>query len=185
MQKFPTFSTARLVLSLPTVSDLEDIIIHANSTSEIAENTITFPYPYEEKHAHFWLKMAEDGFAKKDAYIFAIREKENLKLIGAIGLHLDFANRKAEIGYWLGKPFWNKGYVSEALQRILQFGFEELHLNKIFASHFPHNPTSGKVLQKNGFEFEGILKQEVLKNGQFLDLHRYAIFQEKYLNSEK
>ena len=118
MQNFPTFSTARLVLSLPTISDLEDIVFHANSTSEIAENTITFPYPYEEKHAHFWLKMAEDGFAKKDAYIFAIREKENLKLIGAIGLHLDFANRKAEIGYWLGKSFWNKGYVSEALQKL-------------------------------------------------------------------
>ena len=109
MQNFPTLSTARLVLSLPTVSDLEDIIFHANSTSEIAENTITFPYPYEEKHAHFWLKMAEEGFAKKDANIFAIREKENLKLIGAIGLHVDLANRKAEIGYWLGKSFWNKG----------------------------------------------------------------------------
>ena len=95
----PTLSTARLVLSMPTISDLEDIIFHANSTSEIAENTITFPYPYEEKHAHFWLKMAEEGFAKKDAYIFAIREKENLKLIGAIGFHLDLANRKAEIGY--------------------------------------------------------------------------------------
>jgi RimJ/RimL family protein N-acetyltransferase len=176
MQNLPTLSTARLVLSLPTVSDLEGIIFHDNSTSEIAENTINFPYPYEEKHAHFWLKMAEEGFAKKDAYIFVIREKENLKLIGAIGLHLDFANRKAEIGYWLGKSFWNKGYVSEALQKIVEFGFEELHLNKIYASHFPHNPASGKVLQKNGFEFEGILKQEVLKNGQFLDLHRYAIF---------
>ena len=70
MQNFPKFSTARLVLSLPTISDLEGIIFHANSTSEIAENTITFPYPYEEKHAHFWLKMAEEGFAKKDANIF-------------------------------------------------------------------------------------------------------------------
>ena len=80
MQNFPTLSTARLVLSLPTISDLEDIIFHANSTSEIAENTITFPYPYEEKHAHFWLTMAEEGFAKKDDYIFAIREKENIKL---------------------------------------------------------------------------------------------------------
>lgn len=178
MQNFPTLSTARLVLSLPTISDLEDIVFHANSTSEIAENTITFPYPYREEHAHFWFKMAEEGFQKKEAFIFGIREKENLKLIGGIGLHLDLANRKAEIGYWIGKSFWNKGYVTEALQKIVEFGFEELHLNKMYASHFPHNPASGKVLQKNGFEFEGILKQEVLKNGQFLDLHRYAIFQE-------
>ena len=79
MQNVPTFSTARLVLSLPKISDLEDIIFHANSTSEIAENTITFPYPYEEKHAHFWLKMAEEGFEKKEDYIFTIREKKNLK----------------------------------------------------------------------------------------------------------
>ena len=178
MQNFPTLSTERLVLSQPIVSDLKDVVFQMNSTSEISENTLSLPFPYREENAHFWFKMAEEGFAKKDAYIFAIREKENLKLIGAIGLHLDLTNRKAEIGYWLGKSFWNKGYVSEALQRILQFGFEELHLNKIYASHFPHNPTSGKVLQKNGFEFEGILKQEVLKNGQFLDLHRYAIFQE-------
>lgn len=181
MQNFPTFSTARLVLSLPTISDLEDIIFHANSTSEIAENTITFPYPYEEKHAHFWLKMAEDGFAKKDAYIFAIREKENLKLIGAIGLHLDLANRKAEIGYWIGKSFWNKGYVSEALQRILQFGFEELHLNKMYASHFPYNPASGKVLEKNGFVYEGTLCQEIFKNNQFLDIKRYGFLKENFI----
>ena len=185
MQNFPTLSTERLVLSQPIVSDLKDVVFQMNSTSEISENTLSLPFPYREENAHFWLKMAEDGFAKKDAYIFAIREKENLKLIGAIGLHLDLANRKAEVGYWLGKSFWNKGYVTEALQRIVEFGFEELHLNKIYASHFPHNPASGKVLQKNGFEFEGILKQEVLKNGQFLDLHRFAIFQEKYLNSEK
>ena len=176
MQTFPTLSTARLILSQPTVSDVEEVVFHANSTSEIAENTLTFPYPYREEHAHFWFKMAEEGFQKKEAFIFGIREKENLKLIGGIGLHLDVAHHKAEVGYWLGKSFWNKGYVSEALQRILQFGFEELHLNKIYASHFPHNPASGKVLQKNGFEFEGILKQEVLKNGKYLDLFRYALF---------
>ena len=181
MQTFPTFSTARLVLSLPTISDLKDIVFHANSTSEIAENTITFPYPYEEKHAHFWLKMAEDGFAKKDAYIFAIREKENLKLIGAIGLHLDLANRKAEIGYWLGKSFWNKGYVSEALQKVLKFGFEELNLNKIYASHFLHNPASGKVLEKNGFVYEGTLCQEIFKNNQFLDIKRYGFLKENFI----
>ena len=65
----------------------------------------------------------------------------------------------------------------------MEFGFEELHLNKIYASHFPHNPASGKVLQKNGFEFEGILKQEVLKmvNFRFTPI---CYFSRKYLNSE-
>ncbi len=149
--KFPHTFYCKISAFFAYDSDLEDIIFHANSTSEIAENTITFPYPYEEKHASFWLKIAELGFAKKDAYIFAIREKENLKLIGAIGLHLDLANRKAEIGYWLGKSFWNKGYVSEALQRIVEFGFEELHLNKIYASHFPAQSCFGKSFAEKRF----------------------------------
>jgi ribosomal-protein-alanine N-acetyltransferase len=134
------------------------------------------PFPYREENAHFWFKMAEDGFANKDAFIFGIREKENLKLIGAVGLHLDVAHHKAEVGYWLGKSFWNNGYVSEALQEVLKFGFEELKLNKIYASHFHHNPASGKVLEKNGFVFEAELKQEILKNGKYLDLFRYALF---------
>ena len=71
MQNFPTYFTARLVLSMPTISDLEDIIFHANSTSEIAENTITFPYPYEEKHAHFWLNP-NSAIEKKEYFSILI-----------------------------------------------------------------------------------------------------------------
>ena len=176
MNKFPTLSTERLVLSQPIVSDLEDVVFQMNSTSEISENTLTLPFPYHKQHADYWFQMAEFSFQKKEAFIFGIREKENLKLIGAIGLHLDIENHKAEVGYWLGKSFWNKGYVSEALQAVLKFGFEELKLNKIYASHFHHNPASGKVLEKNGFVFEAELKQEILKNGKYLDLFRYALF---------
>ena len=176
MNKFPTLSTERLVLSQPIVSDLEDVVFQMNSTSEISENTLTLPFPYHKQHADYWFQMAEFSFQKKEAFIFGIREKENLKLIGAIGLHLDIENHKAEVGYWLGKSFWNKGYVSEALQAVLKFGFEELKLNKIYASYFHHNPASGKVLEKNGFVFEAELKQEILKNGKYLDLFRYALF---------
>ncbi len=176
MNNFPQLSTSRLVLSQPLVADKENIVLQMNSTSEIAENTLTIPFPYAEENAKTWLKMAEEGFARKDTFVFAIREKENLKLIGGIGLHLDLSNNKAEVGYWLGKSFWNLGYVSEALKEILKFGFTELKLNKIYASHFLHNPASGKVLLKNGFQQEGISKQEILKNGVYLDLVRYAIF---------
>lgn len=176
MQTFPILSTTRLILSQPTVADTEDVILQMNSTSEISENTLTLPFPYHKQHADYWFQMAEFSFKKKEAFIFGIREKENLKLIGAVGLHLDVAHHKAEVGYWLGKSFWNNGYVSEALQAVLKFGFEELKLNKIYASHFHHNPASGKVLEKNGFVLEAELKQEILKNGKYLDLFRYALF---------
>ena len=176
MQTFPILSTTRLILSQPTVADTEDVILQMNSTSEISENTLTLPFPYHKQHADYWFQMAEFSFKKKEAFIFGIREKENLKLIGAVGLHLDVAHHKAEVGYWLGKSFWNNGYVSEALQAVIKFGFEELKLNKIYASHFHHNPASGKVLEKNGFVLEAELKQEILKNGKYLDLFRYALF---------
>lgn len=180
MNSFPTLSTERLVLSQPTISDVEDVVFQMNSTSEISENTLSLPFPYLEENAHFWFKMAEDGFANKDAFIFGIREKENLKLIGAIGLHIDLGNNKAEVGYWLGKSFWNKGYVSEALQEVIKFGFEDLNLNKIYASHFLHNPASGKVLEKNGFTFEAVLLQEILKNEKYLDIRRYSYLKQNY-----
>lgn len=181
INNLPILSTERLILSQPIISDLEDVVYQMNSTSEISENTLTLPFPYKEEHAHFWFKMAEEGFEKKDAFIFGIREKENLKLIGGIGLHLDLGNNKAEVGYWLGKSFWNKGYASEALQKVLKFGFEELNLNKIYASHFLHNPNSGRVLEKNGLEFEAVLKQEILKNGKYLDLKRFGLLKENFI----
>lgn len=180
MQTFPTLFTERLILSQPTVSDTEDLVFQMNSTSEISENTLTLPYPYLKQHADFWFQMADYSFKKKEAFVFGIREKENQKLIGGIGLHLDVANNKAEVGYWLGKSFWNNGYATEALQRILKFGFEELLLHKIYASHFLHNPASGKVLEKNGFEFEAILKQEIFKNGAYLDLRRFSILKNSF-----
>lgn len=176
MQRFPTLYTFRLVLSQPVIEDAEDVISQMNSTSEISENTLTIPFPYHKEHADFWFQMADYSFRKKEAFIFGIREKDNLKLIGAIGLHLDAAHNKAEVGYWLGKSFWNNGYVSEALLEVIKFGFDELKLNKIFASHFHHNPASGKVLEKCGFVLEAELKREILKNNQYLDLFRYSIF---------
>ena len=180
MNNFPILFTERLVLSLPTNLDLEDVIFQMNSTSEISENTLTLPYPYQKQHADFWFQMAEYSFKKREAFIFGIREKENQKLIGGVGLHLDVPNHKAEVGYWLGKSFWSKGYASEALQEVLKFGFEELHLNKIYASHFIHNPASGRVLEKNGFAFEATLKQEIFKNGEYLDLKRFSIFKKSF-----
>lgn len=177
---FPILKTVRLLLNRPTENDLEDIVFHLNQTSEIAENTLTMPFPYTAESAKIWFTMIEDGFQKKNAYIFAIRESQIGKLIGAIGLHIDLGNNKAEVGYWIGENFRNKGYVTEALQEVLKFGFETINLNKIFASHFPHNPASGKVLLKNNFIEEGILKQEILKNGKFLDLIRYSILKENW-----
>lgn len=86
------------------------------------------------------------------------------------------------MGYWLAKEFWNRGYISEALPEILKFGFENFELHKIYATHYPHNPASGKVMEKCGMKKEAVLKDEILKKGKFKDLIRYFILKEDFQN---
>lgn len=180
MQQFPQLESERLILNQPNSEDTADLILYLNQTSEFADNTLTMPFPYTEESAQFWLKMIEDGFEKKDAFVFGIRKKENLKLIGGIGLHLVVPHQKAELGYWIAKDFWNQGYATEAAKTVVEFGFRILNLNKIYASHYPHNPASGKILQKIGMQYEATLKDEVLKKEKFLDLIRYSILKNNY-----
>lgn len=75
MQNFPTIKTKRLLLNRPTENDLEDLLFQMNSTPEISENTLTIPFPYKEENAKVWFTMIGEGFEKKDAFIFGIREK--------------------------------------------------------------------------------------------------------------
>ena len=94
--------------------------------------------------------------------------------MGAIGLH-DREDDKAELGYWIGIPYWDKGYVTEAAKAIIDFGLNELKLNKIFATHFIHNPASGRIMEKIGMEQEAVLIKEIKKDGEYFDLVRYCI----------
>ncbi len=181
--KFPVLKTERLILNRPIENDLEDLLLHMNSNKDISENTLTIPYPYTKESADFWFKIIEEGFQQRNAFIFAVRQKEIEKLMGAVGIHLDSSNHKAEVGYWIGKDFRGEGYISEALKKIINFGFEELKLNKIYASHFLHNPASGKVLINCGMQWEGTQKQHIFKNGQFLDLVNYGLLRESFGNS--
>ncbi len=186
MKEFPTLTTQRLILNLPKENDLEDIVLQLNITSEFSENTLNIPFPYKKEDAEFWIKeIVRRGFENETNYTFAIRNIESLKLIGGIGIHTDRKHQKAEVGYWLGKDFWNKGYVSESLKAIIKFGFLNLGLNKIYATHYPHNPASGKVMQKCGMRKEAEMKQEFFKNGKFLDIIRYSILKEDFQNFQQ
>ncbi|PWN64567.1 GNAT family N-acetyltransferase [Chryseobacterium oncorhynchi] len=173
LNTFPIIETERLILSqleeadVPFIVELLQHRIYSDLTSNI-------PYPYTENDAKLWLKMSKDALENNSGYTFGIRNKEKL-LIGAIGLH-DRDDDKAELGYWIGIPYWNKGYVTEAARAIVNFGFKELNFNKIFATHFLHNPASGKIMEKIGMEKEALLKQHMKKDGEYFDIAMYSIF---------
>ena len=129
-----------------------------------------FPYPYNENDADFFIKLTEQENPKQN---FGI--EYNGKLCGVIGLIIqkDVYRKSAEIGYWIGEPYWGMGIATKAVELITVYGFNTLNLNRIYTGVFEYNTASMKVLEKNGFEKEGIFKKAVFKNEKFFDEHRY------------
>lgn len=171
---FPTIETERLILNQPHENDAEQVAKSLNH-KEFSDNTLTIPFPYTMENAKFWISLSQQGFESETNFIFAIRLKDNPRLIGAIGLHLDKNHNKAELGYWLDKEYWNKGYATEAVEAVIRFGFSNLGLRRIFATFFDFNLASGRVLRKAGMIKEGILHSYTKKGNTYQDHIMFAI----------
>ncbi len=176
--QLPQIITERLILNQPNLNDLEKISSILNTSELYSKNTINIPFPYTIENAKFWVDLADNGLKNQNQYIFAIRLKENNELIGGIDLGINKQFNKAELGYWLDEKYWNKGFTTEAVKSIIQFGFKDLDLKRIFATHFDTNPSSGKVMEKAGMKKEGILKCHTYKAGVYQDHFLYAIINE-------
>lgn len=173
MMEQPTLATERLLLQPFTLADAEALQRLAGA-EEIADTTLNIPHPYADGLAEAWIESHVDAFRDRERVALAIADS-NAVLVGAISLRLDLGHRRAELGYWIGLPFWGRGYATEAAVAMVGYGFEELGLNRIFAHHLARNPASGRVLEKAGFVHEGFHRAAVLKNGRFEDLHSFAV----------
>lgn len=149
---------------------------------EIARTTILIPHPYKESDAEEWINTHESMLQKGKALNYAIVLAEVDELIGAIGLTLSQADSRAEMGYWIGVPYWGNGYGTEAAKALLKYGFEELKLNRIFAHHMANNPASGKIMKKIGMSYEGCCRQHVKKWDKYFDIKIYGIVKSDYKN---
>lgn len=181
MESFPVLETDRLRLRKPVVRDVSRILDYANNP-KIEEMTLSFPYPYEEKDAISWLEKSNRGFADEDHFIFAICLAQSDEFMGGIGLDINQRFNRAELGFWIGEPFWNNGYVTEAVREVLRFGFETLELNKIYAIHLVKNPASGKVMVKNGMIKEAELKEHIKKSEEYQDVIQYRLTKREFSN---
>lgn len=185
MEQFPRLLTKRLILDQIKPADIPDIVSYAGNI-KITENTRTMPHPYREEDAISWINMANQGFKNRDNYIFAMRFRATDAFIGGIGLTLNKENNRAELGYWLAEDFWNLGFTTEAVQAILQFGFEKLNLNKIIAAYLITNETSGKVMIKNGmtkeaeFKDHDIKKDHTVTDSKYISLIQYRMLKSEY-----
>jgi RimJ/RimL family protein N-acetyltransferase len=175
MAQQPTLETKRLILRPFKISDGWDVQRLAGDR-DIASTTLNMPHPYEDGIAEKWIGGHREKFEKGLEATFAVVLREGNQLIGSISLmNLNQPHAKAEMGYWIGKPYWNHGFCTEAAKALLVYGFNSLKLNRIYALHFTRNPASGRVMQKIGMHHEGTLRQDIKKKDQFEDLEVYGI----------
>ncbi len=175
----PILHTARLVLRSFTLGDAPGLPALAGRR-EIADTTISVPHPYSEEHAREWISRQPALAAEGKEFSFAVTLDN--QLIGAVGLRdVSKEHLHAEMGGWIGVPWWGKGYASEATAAVLRFAFEDLKLNRVHAHHMVRNPASGRVLEKVGMRKEGVLRQAVRKWGVFEDVVILSILREDWV----
>jgi RimJ/RimL family protein N-acetyltransferase len=179
VQPFPHIETARLWLTQLHTGDIPRIVQLA-ANPRVSDYTLNLPFPYAEKDAIYWLNLAHQGFKNGTHFIFAIRPKPENALIGGIGLTVEQRFNRAEVGYWLGEPYWNQGYATEATAAIIRFGFQSLGLNKVTSSYLGENPASGRVMQKCGMTREGELKEHICKGATYHTLILYGLTKSDY-----
>ncbi len=170
----PVLETERLALRPFTLFDGPTIQELAGA-EEVAATTLNIPHPYLEGEAASWIGMQAAKAAQGESYTWAVVARQAGVLMGQVTLGVTVRHRRGNLGYWLGRPFWNQGYATEAIRRVIQVGFEDVGLYRIQASCLPRNVASYRVMEKAGLRYEGRLRGYLLKGETFEDVIIYAL----------
>lgn len=166
----PALRTQRLLLR-PFTADDAPAVQRLASERVIADTTLVIPHPYPEDGAAGWIGTHAEAHARGLAVQYAVTHGSTGDVLGTVSLGLDRAADLAELGYWIGQPFWGHGYCTEAARELLHFAFMDLGLNRVYARYLCRNPASGAVLRKLGMQHEGTLRQHVRKWDALEDIH--------------
>jgi [ribosomal protein S5]-alanine N-acetyltransferase len=151
--------------------DAESLVKFADNRKIWLNMRDGFPSPYSLESARSFLEAA---ICQNPVTLFAIATPE--EVIGGIGISLnkDVHRLTAELGYWLGEPFWGKGIMTETVVKFTNYAFQEFNLIRIYAEPYANNSGSHNVLEKAGFNLEGRMQKSVIKDGKILDQLLYA-----------
>lgn len=163
------------------LSDAAKMAVLANNEKVSRNLRDGFPHPYTLQDAENFINR----FLNQEPLTFFAIEY-NGEYVGNISLMMgqDVYRKSAEVGYFIGEPYWNKGIVSVALKLITNYGFEKLDIVRIHTGVFEYNTASMKVLEKNGFEKDGVFKKSITKIGRIWDEHRYYKINPKYIDNK-
>lgn len=172
--RFPVIETPRLILRELTLEDTDTILFLRSDIRTTQYLDRDRMRSIEEARAQ--IQFLNTSFLKFDSVTWGIELKSETKLIGTIGYHrLDKPHYRAEMGYMLDPFYWRQGYMSEALQAVINFGFNEMHCHTLEAQVNPNNDASIKILEKFNFVREAYFKENYLYNGKFLDSAVYTL----------
>ncbi len=172
--QLPTLETERLILRPLRMSDARDLFAYA-SDPQVSRHVLWETHE-SLSHSRQFLRAAIRQYRRGQPSSFAIALKDSGRMIGTIGfMWINVEYKSAEVGYSLSREYWNRGIMTEALRRVVAFGFEELRLNRIEAQHETDNPASGRVMAHAGMQYEGTLRQRLKNKGRFVDVALYAI----------
>ena len=180
-QRFPNMSsesriqvTEQVWLSALAASDRERVV-HFLNDWEMYEHLLRVPHPYGDRDFEQFLDITVEATkAHGHPVHYAIRHNEH-GLIGGFGFEGLSYGHRVELGYWLGKPYWGQGIMTAVVGAASEFAFQQWKVVRVTARVFPTNIASARVLEKNGFQLEGILKKRLRKNDEFIDAKLYAL----------
>lgn len=171
--------TPRLILRRFTMEDSEPMYRNWASDPEVTK-FLTWPTHGSVEISRMVMADWVAGYEKDDFYQWAIVPRELGEPVGSISVvSLNDKVELVQIGYCIGKPWWHRGYMSEALKAVLDFFFEEVGANRVEAVHDPRNPHSGGVMRKCGMKYEGTLRQYGWNNQGVCDICWYGILAEE------
>jgi [ribosomal protein S5]-alanine N-acetyltransferase len=155
-----------------SMSDAASLATYANNLKIFDNMRDGFPFPYTPEHAEKWIRQAME---EKESVLLAV--EVNGTAVGGTGIirNNDVYRINAEIGYWLAEDYWNQGIITEAVGALVQHAFSLPEISRVYAGVFQKNRASMRVLEKNGFFLEAILRKAVIKNGVIQDEYIYAI----------
>ncbi len=179
----PTIETKRLILRPVKRSDARDLFSYAKDP-QVSEHVLWEAHRSLSDSRSF-IRSIKRQYRQGFPGSFAIVLRSSQRMIGTIGfmsIHPDY--HSAEIGYSLSREYWNCGYMTEALSEVLDYAFRVLQLNRVEAQHELSNPASGRVMEKCGMRFEGILRQRIRNKGKYADVKLYAVLRQDYIKGK-
>jgi len=155
--------------------DLGSLVANADNRNIWLNLRDRFPHPYTRRAGREFIRQA---MSQRPETMFAIAVDG--EAVGGIGFSVltDVERVSAEIGYWLGEPFWGRGIVTEALVAVTRYAIDTCRLTRVYALPFAHNKASCRVLEKAGYTIEGRLRRSAIKDGHIVDQLQYSFIAE-------